>query len=73
MTYSSMAFLIYTFIVYLIHLYTASGRNAAKKNSESIELSNAKWYSRVPNNEVGTPTTLPHHVIGEDDEEIAHR
>lgn len=70
----SMAFLIYTFIVYLIHLYTVSGRNAVKKTPESLELSNTKWYSRVPNNEVGTPTTaMPLHVIGEDDEETAHR
>ncbi|KAF9446891.1 hypothetical protein P691DRAFT_803284 [Macrolepiota fuliginosa MF-IS2] len=70
----SMAFLIYALIVYLIHLYTVSGRNTANKNSENIEMSRTKWYNRVPSAEAETPSSaVPLHVIGEDDEEVLHR
>lgn len=69
-----MSFLIYAFIVYLIHLYTVSGRNAATQNAENIETSRSTWYARVPNTDIQTPTTtMPLHVIGEEDEEEMHR
>ena len=45
--FHSMAFLIYMFIAYLIHLYTTSGRNAANRKSENIEMSRSAWYSWV--------------------------
>jgi len=65
----SMAFLIYMFIVYLIHLYTTSGRNAANRKSENIEMSRSAWYSRVGNVEVETlDSSVPFHVIGDDDD-----
>lgn len=68
-----MAFLLYTFVIYLIHLYTVSGRNAAKKNAENIEMSETKWYARVPDTEAETPSAaVPLHVIGDDDEEGIH-
>ncbi|KAF5362445.1 hypothetical protein D9756_002412 [Leucocoprinus leucothites] len=70
----SMAFLIYTFIIYLIYLYTASGRNAADKGKkiENIEMPGTAWYSRVPN-EAETPTSsIPLHVIGDDDDDHIH-
>ncbi|KXN84261.1 Protein YTP1 [Leucoagaricus sp. SymC.cos] len=68
----SMAFLIYTFIIFLIHLYSNSGRNAVKSKVENIEMSRTAWYARVPNAEVETPTASSLHVIGEEEEEM-HR
>ncbi|KAJ3565117.1 hypothetical protein NP233_g7845 [Leucocoprinus birnbaumii] len=69
----SMAFLIYTFIIYLLHLYTTSGRNATDKKTENIEMSRTTWYSRVPNVEAETPTSsMPLHVIGDDDDDHVH-
>ncbi|KAF7289484.1 hypothetical protein HMN09_01342400 [Mycena chlorophos] len=69
---SSISFLIYTHIVFLIGLYPTTGRNAATKEtrSNSIELTapRSKWYSRVPN-APATPVERPQHVVGEDDEE----
>ncbi|KAH8093242.1 hypothetical protein BXZ70DRAFT_949591 [Cristinia sonorae] len=64
----SIAFIIYTLIVSLIHLYSHSGRNAATAPSDgAIELTTtptAKWYARVPNGDLDTER----HVIGEDDD-----
>jgi hypothetical protein len=61
----SIAFLLYALIVYVIHLYATTGRNApAKENGISIPMvPRNKWYSRVPSS--GEPL----HVVGEDDEE----
>ncbi|KAJ6561083.1 hypothetical protein DFH09DRAFT_985403 [Mycena vulgaris] len=63
----SIAFLLYALIVFVIHLYATTGRNApAKEDRNSIAMTTprSKWYSRVPNAERG-----PLHVVGEDDEE----
>jgi len=67
----SIAFLIYTFVVFLINLWATSGRNAQEKASEGgIELSDvgsrSKWYSRVPSrrDSGGAP-----HILGDDDED----
>jgi len=65
----SIAFLLYALIVYVIHLYATTGRNApAKEDRNSIPMTapRNKWYSRVPNAE--SPGG-PLHVVGEDDEE----
>jgi len=65
----SMALLIYMFIVYLIHLYATSGRNATNRKPENIEMSRSAWYSRVGNVEVETlDSSVPFHVIGDDDD-----
>ncbi|KAJ7614655.1 hypothetical protein DFH06DRAFT_1240565 [Mycena polygramma] len=67
----SIAFILYALIVFVIHLYATTGRNAPSKdrNRDSIPMTatrgNAKWYSRVPNAESQSPL----HVLGEDDEE----
>ncbi|KAJ6581026.1 hypothetical protein B0H19DRAFT_491139 [Mycena capillaripes] len=66
----SIAFLLYTLIVFVLHLYATTGRNAPTKearNSNNIPMtpSRSKWYSRVPNAE----TERPLHVIGEDEED----
>ena len=72
-TVASIAFLLYTHIVFLITLYATSGRNALdgasmKNTSGSIELtatptaSRGAWYSRVR-------TEDPVHVIGNDEED----
>jgi len=65
----SIAFLLYALIVYVIHLYATTGRNApAKEDRNNIPMTapRNKWYSRVPNAEnPGGPL----HVVGEDDEE----
>ncbi|TFK39751.1 hypothetical protein BDQ12DRAFT_681155 [Crucibulum laeve] len=64
----SISFLLYAFIVYLIHLYSTTGRNAptAAINNTNIEMSSgSKWYARVPN----TDGTVPNHVIGDDDDD----
>ncbi|KAJ6605844.1 hypothetical protein B0H10DRAFT_2076115 [Mycena sp. CBHHK59/15] len=62
----SIAFLLYALIVFVIHLYATTGRNAAAREDNSIAMTapRSKWYSRVPNAEAG-----PMHVVGEDDEE----
>ncbi|KAJ7230660.1 hypothetical protein GGX14DRAFT_584177 [Mycena pura] len=63
----SFAFLLYALIVFVIHLYPTTGRNApAKGDGNSIQMTapRSKWYSRVPNTAGG-----PLHVLGEDDEE----
>lgn len=78
----SLAFLLYTLIVSLIHLYTTSGRNAASATGADadadeggIELrtpttARSKWYARVPNADASTPLVHHgHHVIGDDDED----
>ncbi|KIM44448.1 hypothetical protein M413DRAFT_442429 [Hebeloma cylindrosporum] len=66
------AFLLYTFIVVLINLYSTTGLNFSKTtvnvgNGSSIEMvtpgGQSKWYSRLP---LGGAQT---HVIGDDDEE----
>ncbi|KAK7031535.1 protein YTP1 [Favolaschia claudopus] len=71
----SIAFILYAHIVYLIHLYATTGRNAPSK--EERERNNGipmtprnKWYSRVPNADSGVGGE-PLHVVGEDDEEDA--
>ena len=64
----SLAFIIYTLIVSLIHLYAASGPNAAAAPTDgAIELTptpTTKWYARVPNAEVDTEN----HVIGDEED-----
>ncbi|THH22127.1 hypothetical protein EUX98_g8244 [Antrodiella citrinella] len=63
----SLAFVIYTLIVSLIHLYTVTGRNASSAAANgSIELTTptSKWYARVPSGDVDAEN----HVIGEDDD-----
>ncbi|KAJ8489229.1 hypothetical protein ONZ45_g13666 [Pleurotus djamor] len=62
----SLAFFIYTFILFLLHLYSTTGRHATSNNEQPIELTNSnKWYSRVPNAE--DAQTPPAHVLGDDD------
>ncbi|EKM81790.1 hypothetical protein AGABI1DRAFT_36578 [Agaricus bisporus var. burnettii JB137-S8] len=64
----SLAFFMYTLIVYLIHLSTASGRNAPTKTVENADMSRGMWYDRVPLAEERTPVRdIPLHTIGEDD------
>jgi len=68
---TSLAFILYTFIVFLIHLYSTSGRNAIvpTNNDNSIEMTlegiRSQWYARVP----GADTNAAHHVIEENDED----
>ncbi|KAK0214953.1 hypothetical protein IW262DRAFT_253515 [Armillaria fumosa] len=65
----SLSFLLYTLIVWMIHLCTISGRNApdAESNSsDSIEMASgirSKWYSRVPNADESN------HIIGNDEDD----
>ncbi|KAJ7132291.1 hypothetical protein C8R44DRAFT_829509 [Mycena epipterygia] len=64
----SIAFLLYTLIVFVINLYATTGCNAPTKedqdrNSIAMTAPRSKWYSRVPNVE------RPLHVLGEDEEE----
>ncbi len=65
----SLSFLLYTLIVWMIHLYTISGRNAPDgkiNSSDSIEMASGirtKWYSRVPNAEESN------HIIGDDEDD----
>ena len=65
----SIAFVLYTLIVSLIHLYTTSGRNAASATSGdgAIELTQSnKWYAPVP---AGDRDLEPaNHVIGDDED-----
>ncbi|KAF8075183.1 hypothetical protein FPV67DRAFT_1575567 [Lyophyllum atratum] len=72
----SIAFFMYSFIVFLIHLYSTTGRNAASNSTTddaNIEMSprgiRAKWYARVPNPERESEVNRGLHVIGEDEEE----
>ncbi|CAK5273818.1 unnamed protein product [Mycena citricolor] len=68
----SIAFLLYTLIVFVVSLYPSTGRNAAPKDDlNNIPLTGLagpatprKWYSRVPNAEQNAL-----HVIGEDEED----
>ncbi|KAG7445160.1 uncharacterized protein BT62DRAFT_898562 [Guyanagaster necrorhizus] len=65
----SLSFLLYTLIVWMIHLYTISGRNApdAKNDSsDSMEMASGmrtKWYSRVPSAEASN------HIIGDEEDD----
>jgi hypothetical protein len=65
----SIAFLLYTLILTLIHLYSTTGRNAASENTsvyDNIEMNSwfrSKWYSPVPRDDVNTQA----HVLGDDD------
>ncbi|KAI0730834.1 hypothetical protein C8Q76DRAFT_716360 [Earliella scabrosa] len=63
----SIAFLLYTLIVTLIHLYGTSGRNAvAAPRDGAIELTPSnKWYTPVPAGERDLEPA--NHVIGDDD------
>ncbi|KAG6849378.1 hypothetical protein H0H87_002826, partial [Tephrocybe sp. NHM501043] len=73
-----IAFFMYAFIVFLLHLYSTTGRNATSNNipnEGAIELTSsnirAKWYARVPNpdrdREAETAQRL--HVIGDEEED----
>jgi len=63
----SIAFILYTFVLALINLYSSSGRNAATSNTadNNIEMNPrsfaSKWYARVP-------IEPECHVIGEEDD-----
>ena len=63
----SIAFILYTFILTLINLFSSSGRNAASSNihDNNIEMDTrgirSKWYARVPV-EPGS------HIIGDEDD-----
>lgn len=66
----SSAFALYTFILFLIHLYSTTGRNAIAKpvDDTSIEMtSGPKWYARVPNAEPSHGGIL--HVVGDEEED----
>ena len=72
---NSIAFFLYSFIVFLIHLYSTSGRNAVnttRPTGANIELTpttiRSKWYARVPNADVRTPLA-GQYVVGEEEEE----
>ncbi|RDB18570.1 Protein YTP1 [Hypsizygus marmoreus] len=75
----STAFLIYTFMLVLIHLYSTTGRNAPDNATAGgdmgggIELTSAgltsKWYARVPPGESEGSGRGTHHVIGEDEDD----
>ncbi|KAK7686340.1 hypothetical protein QCA50_010564 [Cerrena zonata] len=62
----SLSFIIYSLIVSLINLYSASGRNAPNQDTGNgaieLEETTNKWYARVPN----TPNDP--HIIGDDDD-----
>ena len=71
-----MAFLLYAFIVFLISLYSTSGRNAPGAAGSAIAIDEraielvsprgpAKWYARVPTQGAGSHT----HVLDDDEEE----
>jgi len=64
----SIAFVIYTLIIFVINLYATTGRNAPTKedrNNIAMSAPRSKWYSRVPN----VDSERPLHVLGEDEEE----
>lgn len=72
---NSIAFFLYSFIVFLIHLYSTTGRNAVdtkRATDANIEMTptaiRSKWYARVPNGDPRYPLA-GQHVIGEDEEE----
>jgi len=71
----SIAFFMYSFVVFLIHLYSTTGRNAVdttRTPDPTIEMTpttiRSKWYARVPNADATYPLG-GHHVIGEEEEE----
>ncbi|KAG6812346.1 hypothetical protein H0H92_003336 [Tricholoma furcatifolium] len=71
----SIAFLLYTFVVFLLHLYSTTGRNAASNAASSdgaIELTSsnihAKWYARVPNPDREAEASQRLHVIGDEED-----
>jgi hypothetical protein len=58
---------LYALVIYVIHLYATTGRNAPTKedrNTIAMTAPRSKWYSRVPSAERGAL-----HIIGEDEEE----
>lgn len=68
----SIAFALYTFIVFLIHLYSTTGRNAATKPAnDNVEMSSSrirpKWYARVPNAEANHGGA--NYIVGDDEED----
>ncbi|PPQ63108.1 hypothetical protein CVT24_005819 [Panaeolus cyanescens] len=80
----SFSFLLYAFIVFLVNMYTTTGRNAAGAvtpnsklalgaDTENIELrtgTGRKWYSRVPNTgNRRRGMEEPTHILGDDEEE----
>ncbi|KAJ7576935.1 hypothetical protein C8J56DRAFT_971983 [Mycena floridula] len=61
----SLAFLLYCLMVYLIHVFLTTGRNApgasSQRNLDHIEMTaQTKWYAPVPNSD--------QHVIGDDED-----
>lgn len=73
----SIAFLLYLLTVFLLHLYSTSGRNAPSMqqpnvvfSADGIELSDpadaSKWYAPVPREE-GRSAAV--HVLGEDEDD----
>lgn len=73
----SLAFILYTLILSLIHLYSASGRNApdssnSAKSIENIEMlphgGAPRWYAPVPNTASGEETPITAHIIGDDED-----
>lgn len=79
---SSISFILYFFVNFLINLYQKSGRNAPSHSQKSlgpdesggIELrtpltAGESWYSRVPTANAPADKTIPDaHVIGDDDD-----
>lgn len=80
----SLSFLLYGFVVFLINLYSTSGRNAANhrratlfdtdsSNMEMVSQRGSKWYSRVPSgphNRGSHPNDIANtHIVGDDEEE----
>uniref|UniRef100_A0A8H8CHB8 Protein YTP1 n=1 Tax=Psilocybe cubensis TaxID=181762 RepID=A0A8H8CHB8_PSICU len=70
----SFAFLLYTFIVFLVNMYSTTGRNVSNVSLNTVDESSiemvtpggrSKWYSRVPVRGNGAQT----HVLGDDDED----
>jgi hypothetical protein len=85
LSFYSLAFLLYAFVVFLVNLYSTSGQNAAINRSDTIfnaDGSNiqmitpggrSKWYSRVPSRPHMRgglrQSVIPTHVLGDDEEE----
>ena len=67
----SIAFALYTFIVFLIHLYSTTGRNAVTKPvNDNVEMTSRirpKWYARVPNAEANHGGA--NYIVGDDEED----
>ena len=67
----SISFILYTFILALIHLYSTSGRNASSTAVPNIEMHpqgfSHKWYARV-----SSEPASPSHVIGPDDDWLSN-